>query len=76
MMAELHRDEAGSAPAHRRSNGVATIGIVLGVLAAVAIATWYRFGRSQLASPARASDHLARSRFSVPPDRAGWGRTG
>lgn len=77
MTAELHRGKAGPGTAKtQRSGNMATTSVVVGGLAAAALATWYGLGRTRPISQWRAHHRLPRARAPLPHDRSGWGRTG
>jgi uncharacterized protein len=77
MTAELHRSKAGPGTAKmQRGRYVTTTGVVVGGLAAAALATWYGLGRRRASAPWRVRHHPAPARLPLPHDRSGWGRAG
>jgi hypothetical protein len=77
MTAELHRSKAapGAAKPQRGGRAAAT-GMVVGGLAAAALALWYRFGRRRPSEPWGVHRRPPPARAPLPRDRSGWGQAG
>jgi hypothetical protein len=76
MTAELDRGKVGpSAAKVQRGGHVAAIGMIMGGLAAAALATWYGLGRRRPLAPWLVH-RPAPPTHAVPHDRSGWGRAG